>query len=105
MDHEKKRVLGRALAVEETRHVSGADRVVSTLVDFDNVDTSPLADSSIPTSEGSSPAADSGTVQQDSGTVSDTSPFSDSGTVIDTGVGIDCAESGTTLDDCLVPGG
>lgn len=104
MDHEKKRVLGRALAVEETRHVSGADRVVSTLVDFDNVDTSPLADSSIPTSEGSSPAADSGTVQ-DSGTVSDSGALSDSGTVSDTGVLNDCIESGTTLDDCLVPGG
>ncbi len=93
------RILGRRLAVEETKVVSGAQRAVSTIVDIEDQETSPLNDQT-------QVASDSGTVADtgataDSGTVTDTGPFADSGTVDDTGALQDCAGSGTTREVCL----
>lgn len=81
------RILGRRLAVEETKVVSGAQRAVSTIVDIEDQETSPLNDQT--------------QVASDSGTVTDTGPFADSGTVDDTGALQDCAGSGTTREVCL----
>lgn len=44
MNNNTDRVLGRVLAVEETRDVSGARPSVSTIVDIDNVETKPIDD-------------------------------------------------------------
>jgi hypothetical protein len=96
MNNSKQRVLGRILAVEETRDVSGARPIISTIVDMDDVETSPQSDISTVTSDQTDPIGDSGTVQ-------DTGAFSDSGTVEDTGILLDCASSGTRRDICLSP--
>jgi len=90
------RVLGRVLAVEETRDVSGARPIISTIIDIDDIETSPQSDISDVNSDQTDPVGDSGTVQ-------DTGAFSDSGTVDDTGVLQDCVSSGTRRDICLSP--
>jgi hypothetical protein len=98
---KNERILGRRLAVEETRVVSGAQRAVTTIVDFNDQETSPLNDQTLVTSD-SGTLSDSGTTA-DSGTVADTGTFADSGTVDDTGVLMDCIGSGTTREVCLSP--
>ncbi|MEQ1513931.1 MAG: hypothetical protein ABL934_14785 [Lysobacteraceae bacterium] len=85
MNNNTDRVLGRVLAVEETRDVSGARPIISTIVDMDDVETSPQADISVPSSEQSIPA-------------NETTVFDDTGTVADTGVALDCSVSTTRLD-------
>jgi hypothetical protein len=92
MDKKIHRVLGRVLAVEETRTVSGAQ---STMTDaIDDPETSPQADISTAQSDQTDPVGDSGTVQ-------DTGAVSDSGTAEDTGVLIDCIASTTTAEACI----
>lgn len=91
MNNGKNRVLGRVLAVEEIRNVSGAQQYISTIIDIDGVqmDTNPAgADISNPTNT----VADSGTAQ-------DTGAYSDSGTAADTGALSDCV-SNTRRDIC-----
>lgn len=95
MNNEKKRVLGRILAVEEIRCVSGASPIISTIVDTDNTETSPLSDISTVSSDQTDPLGDSGTVQ-------DTGSYSDSGTSDDTGVLNDCT-SDIKGDICISP--
>ncbi len=90
------RVLGRVLAVEETRNVSGANPPTTTIVDIDGVETRPRSDISTVVSDQTDAVADSGTVQ-------DTGAFSDSGTAEDTGVLQDCISSGTRRDLCISP--
>lgn len=96
MNDHRNRILGRVLAVEETRSVCGAQRQIATIIDFEDQETSPLND-------GTNPNSDQTDSVQDSGTVQDTGAFSDSGTVEDTGVLLDCISSGTNRDVCLAP--
>jgi len=85
MKKDDNRVLGRVLAVQETRDVSGARPIISTIVDIDDVETSPQSDISLPSIDVSLPS-------------SETTVFDDSGTVTDTGVALDCTVSTTRLD-------
>lgn len=95
MNNRKNRVLGRVLAVEETKYVSGARPIISTIVDIDDIETSPQSDISTVTSDQTDPIGDSGTMQDTGGT-------QDSGTTDDTGVLVDCVSS-PRRDVCLSP--
>jgi hypothetical protein len=94
MKNEKNRVLGRVLAVEETRDVTGARQSIATIIDIDNVETTP-------TNDVSSINDDSGTCG-DSYSQTDTvcSPNSD---VIVTDPLCDSGLSTTIRDVCLEP--
>jgi hypothetical protein len=95
MKDDKNRVLGRALAVQETRDVSGARPIISTIVDIDDIETSPQADISTVISDQTDPIGDSSTMQDTGGT-------QDSGTAEDTGALVDCVSS-PIRDVCLSP--
>ena len=91
MNNGKDRILGRILAVEETRHVSGAKTPASIGTDpigtapEGGVETSCVADSTDSTCDISVP-------------VNESTVFDDSGTVADTGPALDCSTSTTKLD-------
>ncbi len=102
MTQNTRRVLGRLLAVEETREVSGGQREISTIIDVDvNTDTRPLDDATTAQYD-SGTSADTGATA-DSGTIEDTGATADSGTVEDTGPLMDCIGSGTRREICLAP--
>lgn len=82
MSNGKDRVLGRVLAVEETRHVSGAKTPphIGTGPDGE-IETSCVNDSTNSTCDITLPANDTSTVFEDSGTVAaDTGTLSDCST-------------------------
>jgi hypothetical protein len=86
MSNDQNRVLGRVLAVEETRHVSGAKERPSIGTEPDGgTETSCLNDSTDSTCDQSIPA-------------NETTAFEDSGTVVDTGAILDCSISTSKLD-------
>ena len=97
---KNERILGRRLAVEETRAVSGAQRQVATIADLENTDTGPIADQTL-VQQDSGTLDDTGGATADSGTVADTGAFADSGTVDDTGTLLDCPGSSNTRELCL----
>jgi hypothetical protein len=81
MNNEKNRVLGRVLAVEETRHVSGAKQPPYLGTEPEGgTETSCIDDSTDSTCDQSIPGGES-------------SAFYDSGTAEDTGVAMDCSTS------------
>lgn len=86
MKEYKNRVLGRVLAIQETKDVSGARPIITTIIDIYDTETSPQADISTVTSDQTDPIGDSGTMQDTGGT-------QDSGTTDDTGVLVDCISS------------
>lgn len=86
MNNNTDRVLGRVLAVEETRHVSGAKERPSIGTGPDGeIETSCMNDSTDSTCDQSIPA-------------NETTVFEDSGTVADTGAISDCSISTSKLD-------
>lgn len=86
MSNGKDRVLGRVLAVEETRHVGGARTPPNFGTEPDGgVETSCVEDSTDSTCDVSQPGTE-------------TTAFDDSGTVADTGPALDCSTSTTRLD-------
>ncbi len=86
MSNGNNRILGRVLAVEETRHVGGARTPPSIGTEPDGgVETSCMNDST----DSNCDAFQSG---------NETTAFDDSGTVADTGPALDCSTSTTRLD-------
>jgi hypothetical protein len=92
MNNDKNRVLGRVLAVEETRAVHGAqDRDLYTGDPEGVPETSPLADTTSVADDTSTPP------------INETYPETDSGTATDTGVELDCMSSGARRDVYITP--
>ena len=86
MNNGKDRILGRILAVEETRHVSGARTPPHIGTEPEGgIETSCVADTNTACADQSAPG-------------SETTAFDDSGTVEDTGPALDCSTSTTRLD-------
>ena len=87
MNDHKNRILGRVLAVEETRSVHGEQGRDIFTGDPEGVpETAPLDDTTAINDDTSNPP------------VNETYPESDSGTAADTGVQADCPTSGTRRD-------
>ncbi len=91
MKNEKNRVLGRVLAVEETRHVSGA-RSIGFETDPESDVTNITYDSN--TCDDSGPQLDTALCGTGSDITPDPTP---------TNVLLDCASSGTRRDVCIYP--
>ncbi len=86
MNDEKNRILGRILAVEETRNIGGARTLPHIGTEPDGgVETSCVNDSTDSNCDASIPGIES-------------TAFDDSGTVADTGPALDCSTSTTRLD-------
>jgi hypothetical protein len=94
MNYEGNRVLGRILAVEETRDVSGGKQPPGLGTGPDGeIETSCIGDTG-----GTGGNCDTSAPVNDSATVADTGVILDSGTVSDTGAISDCPVSTTKFD-------